>query len=257
MSGSAGADFSLNKKVSVAVSQSAAKNWAVVTTINPPTEAVLGVAALPGWSVVVVGDVSTPLYNTSHPNIHFLSAHAQQQLAAPFPDFAGLLPWKHIGRKNVGYLYAILQGAESVWDFDDDNALKPGKTPQPPSPDVYQVKVLDPSACAAFNPYPRMGDPSAVDPVIPPSWPRGFPLDLVHNPCPHRLVPSNASKVAVVQSLSDHDADADAISRIARNDAPFSFAGDVTNTLVLPEGSLTPWNAQVGEGWCCAHGDSG
>jgi len=33
------------------------------------------------------------------------------------------LPWNQFGRKNVGHLYAILHGATTVWDFDDDNEL--------------------------------------------------------------------------------------------------------------------------------------
>ena len=28
------------------------------------------------------------------------------------------------GRKNIGYLYAIANGAAVIWDFDDDNILK-------------------------------------------------------------------------------------------------------------------------------------
>ena len=31
------------------------------------------------------------------------------------------LPWNSFGRKNIGYLYAISQGAEVIFDFDDDN----------------------------------------------------------------------------------------------------------------------------------------
>ena len=34
-----------------------------------------------------------------------------------------MLPWNHFGRKNIGYLYAILHGATMIWDFDDDNML--------------------------------------------------------------------------------------------------------------------------------------
>ena len=34
------------------------------------------------------------------------------------------LPWQSFGRKNVGYLYAIANGAEVIYDFDDDNVLK-------------------------------------------------------------------------------------------------------------------------------------
>ena len=34
------------------------------------------------------------------------------------------LPWHSFGRKNVGYIYAIAQGASAIFDFDDDNMLK-------------------------------------------------------------------------------------------------------------------------------------
>ena len=46
--------------------------------------------------------------------------------------FVRALPWNHFGRKNIRYLYAIMHGAEVIWDFDDDNALKfwiPGAAP--------------------------------------------------------------------------------------------------------------------------------
>ena len=36
---------------------------------------------------------------------------------------AKLLKWNHFGRKNIGYLYAIQQGASWVLDFDDDNCI--------------------------------------------------------------------------------------------------------------------------------------
>ena len=38
--------------------------------------------------------------------------------------FVDRLPWNSFGRKNVGYLYAISQGAKVIFDFDDDNILK-------------------------------------------------------------------------------------------------------------------------------------
>ena len=222
-----------------------ARRWAVVTTINPPTEAILGVAALPGWSVVVVGDVSSAPFNVSAENVVFLSAQAQQQLAAPYSSLTALLPWKHFGRKNIGFLYAILHGADMLWDFDDDNMLKPGHTPQLPTAGVHQVQMLSQHDCAAFNPYPHMGDPSTETPATPPAWPRGFPLDLIRSPCRHKLVASNTSRVAVLQSLADHDPDVDAIYRLTRG-VPFSFRDGSRKTLIMPNGTLTPWNAQVG-----------
>ena len=38
--------------------------------------------------------------------------------------FTKQLPWHSFGRKNVGYIYAISQNAEVIFDFDDDNLIK-------------------------------------------------------------------------------------------------------------------------------------
>ena len=39
-------------------------------------------------------------------------------------DFINDMPWHSFGRKNIGYLYAIANAAQVIWDFDDDNILK-------------------------------------------------------------------------------------------------------------------------------------
>lgn len=50
------------------------------------------------------------------PRVKYLSPAEQEAVA---PAFVHMLPWNHFGRKNVGFLYAIQQGAQRVWDFDD------------------------------------------------------------------------------------------------------------------------------------------
>ena len=99
--------------------------WSVVTTIFEPSDAILKQAELSGWCLVVVGDRKTPSpYNvpTAHDNFVYLSAEKQESMAAEFP-LSAVLPWNHFGRKNIGFLYAILHGAKAIWDFDDDNIL--------------------------------------------------------------------------------------------------------------------------------------
>ena len=54
-------------------------------------------------------------------NIVFLSETDQLDM---YLSFVEQLPWHSFGRKNVGYIYAISQGAEVIFDFDDDNMLK-------------------------------------------------------------------------------------------------------------------------------------
>ena len=39
-------------------------------------------------------------------------------------QFVDNLPWHSFGRKNVGYIFAISQGAKLIFDFDDDNIIK-------------------------------------------------------------------------------------------------------------------------------------
>ena len=53
--------------------------------------------------------------------IVFLSEQDQINMHSAFVDS---LPWNSFGRKNVGYLYAISQGAKIIFDFDDDNIIK-------------------------------------------------------------------------------------------------------------------------------------
>jgi hypothetical protein len=80
--------------------------------ITPPSS--LHLSQLTGWCLVVVGDRKTPTpYNvpTAHENFVYLSAEKQESMAAEFP-LSGALPWNHFGRKNFGFLYAILHGAK-------------------------------------------------------------------------------------------------------------------------------------------------
>jgi len=47
-----------------------------------------------------------------------------ERIDGPFGSFMHLTPWQHFCRKNIGYLYAILHGAEDIFDFDDENFIK-------------------------------------------------------------------------------------------------------------------------------------
>jgi hypothetical protein len=117
--------------------------WAVVTTIFKPSEAILAAAALKGWAVVVVGDEGGAPFNISMESVVYLDVMEQRRLtadAAQYGMFARLLPWKHFGRKNLGYLFAISHGAEIIWDFDDDNSFKKGLEPKLPDSNLFQVR---------------------------------------------------------------------------------------------------------------------
>jgi len=224
--------------------------WAVCTTIHSPTQAILDFVDSEKWAIVIVGDRGMAPFRAVGLNTFFLDVADQESLAMSFPELFALLPWKHFGRKNLGYLFAILHGAEQIWDFDDDNFLKEGTWPAFPdqSQEGHYRMVPggdndDGSPCLAFNPLPLMGGDD--DPT--PMWPRGFPLNLVRHPCNHTLAPvEDMSTVAVLQSLADHEPDVDGIYRLTRN-TPMTFHSSSVQTkaLVIPHGILSPYNAQA------------
>ena len=98
----------------------------MVTTIFGPTESVRRFLYRKDWCIVIVGDKDKPKdykfeYSTFGSNVVFLSRKDQEILDS---EFVKNFPWNSFGRKNVGYLFAISQGAKVIWDFDDDNMLK-------------------------------------------------------------------------------------------------------------------------------------
>ena len=113
------------------------------------------------WCLVVVGDqkgptsydMNTNLMNHTNSNnnnnnnnarVVFLSSLVQEQVILQYKqqqqqssiikskskqdhnaaiELLSALPWNHFARKSIAYLFAISQGAELIWDFDDDNVL--------------------------------------------------------------------------------------------------------------------------------------
>ncbi|EOD23456.1 hypothetical protein EMIHUDRAFT_199815 [Emiliania huxleyi CCMP1516] len=148
------------------------RQWAVVTSIFPPTQTVRQLAALPSWCVVVAGDKKGPVeYNLSGE-------------ALPFESKAELR-WNHFGRKNLGFLYAIQHGARWVYDTDDDNELLF------PGPRAIPIPPPDALADEAHLPWR--------------TWPRGFPLESIKDNATTRAWPSR--RIGVFQSLANHDPD--------------------------------------------------
>ena len=99
--------------------------WAVCTTIHKVTAAIEYFADVLDWAIVVVGDqVMDDSLELSGKNAVYLDASSQVEILSEYRAFLELLPWRHFGRKNIGYVYAILNGAELIWDFDDDNFIK-------------------------------------------------------------------------------------------------------------------------------------
>lgn len=161
--------------------------WGVLTTIKLPSEAVRQFLFLSKWCLVVVGDRKTPneyhIFSSRPANMYFISLNDQKNF---IPSFVSLIPEDNFGRKNIGYLFAIMHGANIIWDFDDNNFLKfwlEGaatdsdiwiETITSNIPDTINITMVRKrQESLFFNPYQYLGSPG------PSCWPRGFPLSEV------------------------------------------------------------------------------
>ena len=93
------------------------KNWIVVTSISEPTSQIRNLANIKDFQLVVIGDKKTN-QNWNHNNTIYLSIKTQESLN--YKTFT-TTPFNSYTRKNIGYLFAIQNGAKFIYDTDDDN----------------------------------------------------------------------------------------------------------------------------------------
>lgn len=203
------------------------KRFIVITSIFRPTEAIEAFARLPGHHLVVVGDKKTPP-GWQFDNCTYLGVEDQMALS---PSFANAIPFNHYGRKMLGYVYALQQGADIIIDTDDDNI--PYSHWSFPS---FEGEFLSSApALGWINIYHHFSDQ--------PVWPRGLPLRHI-NDSRHKLQWQEGKKkqqVGIWQGLADEDPDVDAIYRLT-SDKPCLFRKQ--EPVVLEKGTVSPFNSQ-------------
>lgn len=229
------------------------ERWIVVTSIFQPSPATrkLGEMTRQGWCYVVVADINGPAEYDDVEGVIYLTVERQKALHF---QIVALTPWRHFGRKNIGFLYAIAHGAKVIYDTDDDNRLKELKIPiagydessttRLKGPMSISQPVEPPGRSDVFNPYPSFA------PTCGHVWPRGFPLDHVMNKGVQNwtLAPGQLERPpAVQQYLADEDPDVDAVFRLTRQ-LPCSFRGlpeGLPGVLATPPQVFLPYNAQA------------
>lgn len=203
-----------------------AGKFIVITSINYPTEAVKKFSNIEGWKVIVVADLKTPR-DWHLDNVKLLTVDEQNSL--PF-ETVKLLPWNHYARKNIGYLYAIIQGAELLYETDDDNI------PYESWPDFYPVHLdAETYQCEVkfINAYSHFCNANV--------WPRGFPLTAIRDRLTENHLTTKSVSVPVQQGLADLDPDVDAIYRLTLGD---EIKFSKCSPLFLAPGTYCPFNSQ-------------
>ena len=198
----------------------------VTTTINPPTKAVKLFDSLPGWHLVVAGDLKTP-EDYSLDSGTYLAPADQEKMDKQLSDLIG---WNCLQRRNFALLAAHEMGAHTVAVVDDDNVpLEAWGT------DLFVGAEVEANVYATDLP--------AFDPVgatnYPHLWHRGYPLQLL----PRRDYSTRSREMVRADVQADFwngDPDIDAICRMQFapdcdfDDAAFPIAANV----------MSPFNSQ-------------
>jgi hypothetical protein len=213
--------------------------WIVITSIYKPNQVILDNLEV-GYSVVIVGDKKTPSkfwQLKSFSRFHYLSVEDQELY---FPEFSKLIGFNTYARKNIGYLFAIMNGATSIWDTDDDTYIRPGALEQLTDLELCINFQLEGSGY--FNPYAFFATGSEL-------WPRGYPLRSVAEDKYSNLNKFNVSKLPempkldILQTLVNLEPDLDAIYRMVIGDHIQDF--DLDNRIIhLGKNVISPGNTQ-------------
>jgi len=202
--------------------------YSVITTIFPPGPCMQKLSARLreiNTPLIVVGDKKGPVSFDLEGTV-FLSLADQGNLGF---QIASLLPTGHYARKNIGYLYAIQQGAQCIYETDDDNAPN----------DLWKTRTKQVHAHKFkyngwFNVYKHFSDA-----II---WPRGLPLDQINNDNALKELPMPEIMTAPIQQgLADGSPDVDAVWRLIL-DGNFTFSQNPD--IYLEPGTWCPFNSQ-------------
>jgi hypothetical protein len=213
------------------------KKYIVTTTINLPTEATLKFAEIAlkkDWIFVIVGDTKTPhkeYHNlvSQYPTcVVYLTPDDQDKL---YPTLSGIIGWKTIQRRNIGFVYAYDQGAEIVATVDDDNipydawgdCVYVGQTIEV---DLYEP-VLD-----VFDPLSITQDNHV--------WHRGYPIQYLQKRHLVEYKGKTTREVLVQADLWDGDPDIDAMARLTLK--PIVKYDDITQPYC--SNTISPFNSQ-------------
>ena len=198
--------------------------WTVITSIHDCKKFLSSYSqnkAIQNCQLVIVCDKKS-VDIASRDNLHILKVESQDTISR----LASSSPYNHYCRKNLGYLYAMQNGAEIIYDTDDDTY--PYENFDFPS---FTSMTCMKSKTNFYNVLTHFTNQTI--------WPRGFPLN--HIKQKPEISSTENFQTAVWQSLVDGDADVDAIYRLTKGEfIKFNNAKEVA----LAPKTYTPFNSQ-------------
>jgi hypothetical protein len=176
----------------------------------------------------VIGDVPSP--SDFHiDGCDFYSLDRQKQTGF---QLAELLPSRHYGRKNIGYLLAIRAGSGMIMETDDDNL---------PTDDFWEPRQLDRTVKTVqgtgwTNVYSFFSEANI--------WPRGLPLDTIQQKTDaYENLREKQVSCPIQQGLVNGDPDVDAVFRLVLP-APIPITFKTDRGVAIGSDAWCPFNSQ-------------
>ena len=203
-------------------------NSIVITTISKPNRCLKSIAKniRKNFKLIIIGDKKSPKKFILK-NADFYSVNNQKKLKF---NLDKKLDYNHYSRKNIGYLIAIQNNSEFIYETDDDNL--PYKT-------FYKLRKLKLNCLEAenkkfINIYKYFSKQNI--------WPRGFPLRFIKDKVKNISKLKKKNIISPIQQfLADGEPDVDAIFRLIFESRDFLKK---KNSFFLQKNSYCPFNSQ-------------
>lgn len=200
------------------------KKFIVITTIHSKSQGINRFEQMDDWHVILVADKKSVPIESSR-NLTFLSLEDQNDLGYKMTE---VCPYDHYARKNIGYIYAIKNGADIIYDTDDDNLpYDDWNTHEFVCSNWYDSEHKFVNIYRYFT-----------DEIV---WPRGYPLDEINREEQAVIREKTPLDIGIWQGLVDIEPDVDAIFRLTMNK---KVKFEDRPSVVLGKGHYCPVNSQ-------------
>jgi hypothetical protein len=204
----------------------------VLTTINVPKNIPEFMEKADGeWIPIIVGDLKTPHGDVEKicKQNHGVYLSPEKQVTLGF-SHAAAVSWNCYDRKNIGYLFALREGAEIIYSTDDDNF------PTVDHWDTYiklgKQKIETISSKSGWWNCCSLGDAKIT--------PRGYPVWLIQEN-PEYKSTSKQVDIGIQVGLWVGDPDIDAMTRILSTPTVKKYQD---KDVALDTGTMCPYNSQ-------------
>jgi len=204
------------------------KKCIIITTINPIEKTLIDKYYGLDYDIIIVGDLKTP-HNT-YMDKPLIYIHPNDDI---YDELNKSLPFNHYCRKNIGYMYAIKNGYDIIFETDDDN---------------YPLENFG----YHFSDYKKVIGPKYPNIVKlftdQHMWLRGYPLHLINKGdifIFSSIKEDDGHKIGIVQSLANGDPDVDAIFRLSNQNYNDNIKFDENKAFIINKDVYVQGNTQA------------